>query len=426
MVEQYQATTTLAAADPSLSLSNQPPHPHQAQAQLPSQSHDNNNTTTSTNSQLSLLLSQTALISHVSQSERESEWIKKYSLDIHLFKSPTVYNLQIISEMKELTSPDSGDFNKNILASLLAHLLTEVEAHLPPSKMYNNEQNAHSLNTLQYSITQLIKSVFVLGSNSAATNPSSGEIFNRNKLRRRKTTAADNIWALETSPGCSGGGGSGSKNSLAAHNEDIVNQDSNLKKRFQTFLQVPTWMEACEYWKARCDKENSLIPYLTRLKNKMTREREIEDRVLNHACTVWTRPLIAIVFDSWSGDVGSDRKLQILGSALFRLTEIKPSQIFAVWKKFTYKSKKSKQVDVLANLMQEIENVKKLLKECQTRCMKKNAELTKLKKINANIEKKLNEVRRSCEERSDESDDEEIYDIYQARRTLHRYATGWK
>ena len=102
---------------------------------------------------------------------------------------------------------------------------------------------------------------------------------------------------------------------------------------------------------------------------------------------------MAIVFDSWSGDVGSDRKLQILGSALFRLTEIKPSQIFAVWKKFTYQSKKSKESEVLDNLMEEIEKLKVLLRETNIRCMKRNAEVTALKKINLNIEKKLKEAK---------------------------------
>lgn len=72
-----------------------------------------------------------------------------------------------------------------------------------------------------------------------------------------------------------------------------------------------------------------------------------------------------------------------------RLTEVKPSFIFAIWKKFTYLSKKAKQSDILRELLAKIENLKKELKETQMRCMKKNAELSKLKKVIASINEKL-------------------------------------
>jgi len=52
-------------------------------------------------------------------------------------------------------------------------------------------------------------------------------------------------------------------------------------------------------------------------------------------------------------------------------------------------SKKAKQSDILGELLAKIENLKKELKETQMRCMKKNAELSKLKKVIASINEKL-------------------------------------
>tara|TARA_B110000305_G_scaffold96710_1_gene109038 strand:- start:350 stop:523 length:174 start_codon:yes stop_codon:yes gene_type:complete len=57
---------------------------------------------------------------------------------------------------------------------------------------------------------------------------------------------------------------------------------------------------------------------MEKLKLKMSREREIEDRVLNRTCTIWTRPMMKLIIGQWAESGGMDKKLAILGSALFR------------------------------------------------------------------------------------------------------------
>ncbi|GMI26927.1 hypothetical protein TeGR_g11770, partial [Tetraparma gracilis] len=117
-----------------------------------------------------------------------------------------------------------------------------------------------------------------------------------------------------------------------------ANQAAELPGAFRArlghFAGCPTWRDAALFWQRRYERELSFQPYLLSLRRKMEREKEIETGVLNRTCTAWARPMMQLMVDIWQQEFAMDKKQELLGKYVLKCVELKPSHVFAAWKKW--------------------------------------------------------------------------------------------
>ena len=274
-------------------------------------------------------------------------WIENYCSDLHLFQSHSMWCEKTVREMKTLSGDrGKGKHPTKVLASLLGQLLTECE-HLGPEL----EKSA---------VDNLLKAVFVLGEGALATNDSALLVASRGD------PTSDPFL--------------------------IPSSKSGFKARFETFLKVPTWLDALSFWQMRFEKEMNVQEDLDKLREKMKREKKIENGVLNRTCTAWTKPMMVLMMHTWQVNTAMDKNREVLGKYVMKFTQLKPSHVFGAWKKWAFWQKKSRAADDLEDLIRKVEARKKDLEETKVRVQKAKVLVSKASAVNSKIKRKLDEA----------------------------------
>ena len=330
------------------------------------------------------VFSSTSVISNCFHPAAEFDYVSKYCDDLHLYQSRAVWALKTVSEVKQLAL---SLLPRNVFASVLTHLLIEAES-LPP--LSTRAKHSHP-------IDNLLRSVFVLGSSLRSTNLSTQHLLNnrlakkknKDKNKNKNKNKAEAKDASADPNGASSGSHWGAADvECAFHQEGVEGH----KKKLKLILECPTWLDAVQYWEMRLKKEMRLQPYLSKLRKKMIREKKIENGVLNRTCTAWTRPYMSLILDSWKGECGMNHKLQLLGKYFLKCTELKPSHVFEVWKKWAYHRRLSRADEDRSDVIKKVEALKKELEETKGRVSKKKIAVSKAKGANRKIQKELDEA----------------------------------
>jgi len=290
------------------------------------------------------IFSATSIINNSYQTYQEVEYLAKFGWDKHLYRSKGMWAEKTIAEARELTESPTC-MNHNVFVAVLTHLLLTIE----------RTRGSMDREEYRFLFDNILRSVFILGSGSKATNQSTLEL-----LERRKSEA------FRVPPGKEG--------------ERAI---------LKIISKCPTWFSAVQYWRQRYEKELQLQPYLQKLREKMDREKKIENGVLNRTCTAWTRPYMSLVIDNWKSVASLDHNLHLLGKYLLKCTELKPSMIFGAWKKWSTNERLKRADEDKDKVLKAWDLLKMELADTLARVSKKQVAFNKLVLENKKVQKKL-------------------------------------
>ena len=167
------------------------------------------------------VFSATSIISNCYQTAQEVEYLKNFAWDKHLYQSTSMWAEKTVAEARELTAPPTC-MSHNIFISVLTRLLLGTEKSI----------NSMAGENFGFSIDNILRSVFILGSGVKATNLSTLSL-----LGRRETEEF--------------------------HPPEGLNGDRSV---LAIISKCPTWYHAVQYWQQRLDKELKLQPYLQKVR----------------------------------------------------------------------------------------------------------------------------------------------------------------
>ncbi|GMH78417.1 hypothetical protein TL16_g07793 [Triparma laevis f. inornata] len=299
-------------------------------------------------------------------SSSELNWIKNYSKDISSYKSYNMWLQKTGAELRELSSYCNCEEGSNerklspkIGAAVWGQLLCEEEGGVEGGIL-----------------DSLLKSVFVLGAD---------EMDAHNNLKDSSATSSYALKVLRRSrPG------------NIEFNNSVPSLTGRTYKGYNTrmnvFVNIPTWIDACSFWQKRLDKEMELQPYLQKLRLKMKREKKIENGVLNRTCDAWTKPMMTLYMWNWRVNCDMDKNRELLGKYVLKCTELKPSHVFAAWKKWAFWCKNRRAAEELEAVMKKIEELKIDLKDTNDRASIVRKNVSKARADNQKIQKELDKA----------------------------------
>ena len=121
----------------------------------------------------------------------------------------------------------------------------------------------------------------------------------------------------------------------------------------------------------------------------MAREKKNETGVLNRCCTVWALPILQLVFDGWRTCNGTDKKLEVLGKYILKCVELKPSHVFAAWKKWAVAERLWRAGEERNGLAKSSTDLKKELEAALARVVQKTVAVGKARKVNTKAQADL-------------------------------------
>ena len=311
---------------------------------------------------------ESALVSACVRTPADARWIASYCADAEAFRSHSTWQSATVASLKALTWPNpptsavsattstsvGSDNSPGLLAGVLSQLLVEIEGGRPWLRQF---------------VQSVLEGVYVFGAGGRATNDKCRAVCRRDM--------GDGITIRKVKPG--------------SLEEDIwtLKGKDGYRKRLEMFLGCPTWYDAVFFWEMRYKRELELQPYLERMRKLMAREKQIEEGVLNRTCTAWTKPMMVLMLHTWRQNAHMDQSKELLGKYFLKMAEIKPSFIFAAWKKYTIEARLGRADTELSEVKMKIELKKAELGFIQKRVQEKQRTVVKMQQFNLLLKEKL-------------------------------------
>ena len=273
----------------------------------------------------------------------ERRWVQTYGDDRGTFFSFAKWAQTKLTEASQLC--DNGALPKNLLASLAAQLSIES---LPRLESISQQAGM--------ALDGVLRSAFILTHNDAPTCSAAATLLSR---------PDHEIFSVEGAAG--------------------------FQLRLNLFLACPTYHDHVRWLWAKLKRELALRPGLEVRISARSRERVAEARAMESACDRWANMKTYAIFYYWLAESKMDNRRHLLGKFMFYMLEIKPKEVFRVWKDWYRDEKRTRERSQYLDAKAMAEKVKAELEKVRKHSSEMQKAISVLRKEVAALEKKLEE-----------------------------------
>ena len=178
----------------------------------------------------------------------------------------------------------------------------------------------------------------------------------------------------------------------SGHEIFLIEGVNGFRQRLNLFLACPTYHDHVRWLWAKLKHELALRPALEIRIAARAKEREMEARAMEAACDRWARMKTYAVFYNWVAETEMDKKRHLLGKYMFYLAEIKPKEVFRLWRNWYRDEKRQRERLKYRNAKEEAERLRAELNKVKQHNSEMSKKIAVLRKEIALLEKKLDEA----------------------------------
>jgi hypothetical protein len=130
----------------------------------------------------------------------------------------------------------------------------------------------------------------------------------------------------------------------------------------EELCEIGTYRDESNKWYLKLKHELTLRPRLVEKLAMVMKERQMEARVLNRACDLWSHHILRHILTRWRTECELNNKLARMGQYLMLMTTVKPKVVFQRWKEWAYAEKASREK---SRWLTAKEDAEKLKVECR-------------------------------------------------------------
>ena len=121
------------------------------------------------------------------------------------------------------------------------------------------------------------------------------------------------------------------------HPTSILSMDMN------QLMKLPTYYDISSNLFSRLKHELKLRPPLLERMKSILADQKLAVTVIERCATKWSMHVLRFIIYRWRSELNLNHRLAKMGKYMMLMTTLKPSDVFAKWKRFSLESKKQKQ-----------------------------------------------------------------------------------